>query len=140
MKEIYKNHPLCTRLDCAMQDTCMRALGIRDAEANDRFLKIINPQLTTGQQDCRWYAPLRKTRLAYNFKNFMENHCSKVQADYVRNTLSLQFGKNPYYERFNGTRPISPEEQQYIRSVFAKVGITDDPFANYKETVEWPCY
>ncbi len=140
MKDLYKNHPLCTRHDCTMQDSCLRALGIREAEPTDKFIQIINPQLTTGQSDCQWYAPARKVRNAYNFKHFMDNHCSKVQADHVRAVLGLYFGKNPYYERFNGSRPISPEEQQYIRSVFAEVGITADPFTGYKDCDEWPMY
>ncbi len=45
-------------------------------------------------------------------------------AEKIRNNLIEYFGQTGFYRRKNAVKPITPEEQEYIASVFAKHGYT----------------
>ena len=63
----------------------------------------------------------------------------EVKADHIaslRNTLINHFGRGSYYLRRNGLRPITPEEQQYICSIFRQFGY-EAKFDRTKEETQW---
>ena len=48
------------------------------------------------------------------------------------------FGRNSYYRFLRKERLISPSEQKYIRQLFRKRGIEDEPvYDEYLERYEW---
>lgn len=56
----------------------------------------------------------------------------------VRREIYLHFGRGTYYRIRNGERMIAPDEQNFIKQVFRKHGITSDPvFDGYEDAYEW---
>ena len=48
------------------------------------------------------------------------------------------FGRNAYYRFRRKEQLITPSEQKYIRQLFRKKGITDEPiYDEYVERYEW---
>ena len=63
----------------------------------------------------------------------------EIKADDIaalRNTLIDHFGRGSYYLRRNGLRPITPQEQQYISSIFRKYGY-EVKFDRFEEETQW---
>lgn len=137
MKKIYKNKELCIRTDCKMAECCARAMGYRERTDEDRELLIVNPDLTTGEQDCTYLATIKVARYAKGFQKILKE-IPIVALERIYAELYMHFSKNPYYKRRNGTYLCSPDEQEYIRSVFAKYGITGvEIFDGYQEQEVW---
>ena len=69
----------------------------------------------------------------------MKDSFHEVKADHIaslRNVLIHHFGRGSYYLRRNGLRPITPEEQQFISSIFRQYGY-EAKFDRMEEETEW---
>lgn len=132
MKEIYKDHALCVRKDCELASTCARAIAFREVTDDDREFMIVNPNVVTGRSDCEMVAIIKTVRFARGFKQAL----GKVPADdanIIYHILMGHFGKNQYYDRRNGKLLLPPEEQEYIRKVFAQYAYADEVFDGYED-------
>lgn len=131
MKQNNITPAFCIHSGCQMADKCMRAKAV--TEADPEMVTIVNPCLTTGGEDCPYYAILQPVRHARGFLNIM-GEVSRRQLDAITRELISHYGKNPYYEMRKGTRLIPPADQDYIRSVFQEHGIQESPlFDSYQD-------
>jgi hypothetical protein len=56
----------------------------------------------------------------------------------IKNHLINVYSRKRYYEYLNGTRPLTPDVEQYVRQVMINAGWTEEPrFLNYVEEYLW---
>lgn len=129
-----KHYLLCFNGDCLLADTCLHRLAARSGQQTDELVWAVNPARCNGE-DCRHYKENKVVTMAYG----MVDSFHDVKADDIaalRNTLISHFGRGSYYLRRNGLRAITPEEQQYIGSVFRRFGY-EPKFDRTEEETQW---
>lgn len=128
---------LCVKADCKVAQHCQRALAMKALQSEEEHLAIVNPRFCTGMPDCPYFTQLHTVRYARGFDRIMKT-LTLTQFHEIHTTLITVFGTNPYYKRRHGKYLTTPEEQTYIREVFARYGITTpDIFDAYEEHEEW---
>ena len=123
MEEYYMGKAVCVKEDCRLKETCIRLRLYRELPSNNVTMNIINPRLATGDETCTMYIHTAQVKVCYGFLGLMKRKLSQQDAAWLRDVLMDEFGKNPYYERRNGKRPISPQEQQYIQDLLTQRGL-----------------
>ena len=129
-----EHYLLCFNDECALADECLHRLAVRSGRQKDEVVTAVNPLRNSGES-CRYYKPNKVSTMAYGMKDSFHG----VKADDIaslRNTLINHFGRGSYYLRRNGLRPITPDEQQYIASVFNQYGY-EIKFDRTEEETQW---
>ena len=129
-KTMPEHYLLCFNDECPLADECLHRLAARSGRQTDDLVWAVNPVRYNGNS-CRYYKENKVAMIAYGMKHSFH----EVKADHIasmRRALVSHFGNGSYYLRRNGLRPITPEEQQYIGSVFRKYGYE----VEYDRTVE----
>lgn len=123
--------------ECTRKSECIRYEMYENSSAENREILVVNPKCVSDTATCPYFAKLGIARVAYGFSSTLDSLPRKT-AKKIAETLISHFGRNPYYERRKGERPISPDEQQYILSVLTEQGITlPSFFERYDEQEEW---
>lgn len=129
-----EHYLLCFNDECALADECLHRLAARSGRQMDEVVMTVNPVRCSGKS-CRYYKPNKVATMAYGMKGSFH----EVKADHIaslRNVLIHHFGRGSYYLRRNGLRPITPEEQQFISSIFSNYGY-ETKFDRMEEETEW---
>ena len=129
-----EHYLLCFNDECALADECLHRLAARSGRQKDEVVTAVNPVRCSGKS-CRYYKPNKVVTMAYG----MVDSFHEVKADHIaslRNVLIHHFGRGSYYLRRNGLRPITPEEQQFISSIFSNYGY-ETKFDRMEEETEW---
>ena len=129
-----EHYLLCFNDECALADECLHRLAARSGRQKDEVVMAVNPVRCSGKS-CRYYKPNKVATMAYGMKGSFH----EVKADHIaslRNVLIHHFGRGSYYLRRNGLRPITPEEQQFISSIFSNYGY-ETKFDRTEEETEW---
>lgn len=129
-----EHYLLCFNDECALADECLHRLAARSGRQTDEVVTAVNP-VCIKEKSCRYYKPYKVATMAYGMKGSFH----EVKADHIaslRNVLIHHFGRGSYYLRRNGLRPITPEEQQFISSIFSNYGY-ETKFDRMEEETEW---
>ena len=129
-----EHYMLCFNDKCALADECLHRLAARSGRQKDEVVTAVNPVRNSGKS-CRYFKPNKVATMAYGMKGSFH----EVKADHIaslRNVLIHHFGRGSYYLRRNGLRPITPEEQQFISSIFSNYGY-ETKFDRMEEETEW---
>ena len=129
-----EHYLLCFNDECALADECLHRLAARSGRQKDEVVTAVNSVRCSGKS-CRYYKPNKMATMAYGMKGSFH----EVKADHIaslRNALIHHFGRGSYYLRRNGLRPITPEEQQFISSIFSNYGY-ETKFDRMEEETEW---
>lgn len=129
-----EHYLLCFNDKCELADNCLLRFAAKSGRLKDEVLTVVNPNRFCGK-DCRYYRENKTVTMAYG----MMNSFHQVKADdmaSLRNKLIGHFGRGSYYLRRNGLRGITPEEQQYIASVFRSYGY-EVRFDKTAEETQW---
>ena len=129
-----EHYMLCFNDDCPLADECLHRLAARSGRQTDEVVTAVNPVRCSGKS-CRYFKPNKVATMAYGMKDSFH----EVKADHIaslRNTLISHFGRGSYYLRRNGLLPITPDEQQYICSIFNNYGY-EAKFDRMEEETEW---
>ena len=129
-----EHYLLCFNDKCALADSCLHRLAARSGQQTDEIVRTVNPMLCNGN-NCKHYKENKVVTMAYG----MVDSFHEVKADHIaslRNVLIHHFGRGSYYLRRNGLRPITPEEQQFISSIFSNYGY-ETKFDRMEEETEW---
>ena len=129
-----EHYVLCFNDECALADECLHRLAARSGRQKDEVVTAVNPVCNSGKS-CRYYKPNKVATMAFGMKGSFH----EVKADHIaslRNNLISHFGRGSYYLRRNGLRPITPDEQQYIASVFRNYGY-ELKFDRTEEETQW---
>ena len=129
-----EHYLLCFNDDCALADECLHRLAARSGRQKDDVVTAVNSVRCSGKS-CRYYKPNKVATMAYGMKGSFH----EVKADHIasmRSVLIHHFGRGSYYLRRNGLRPITPDEQQFICSIFNNYGY-EAKFDRMEEETQW---
>ena len=129
-----EHYLLCFNDECELANSCLHRLAARSGRQKDEVVMVVNPMKFCGK-NCRYYKENKMVTMAYGMKDSFH----EIKADHIaslRNRLISHFGRGSYYLRRNGLRPITPEEQQYIASVFHSYGY-ELKFDRMEEETQW---
>ncbi len=129
-----EHYLLCFNDECELVESCLHRLAARSGRQKDEVMMVVNPIKYCGK-NCRYYKENKVVTMAYGMKDSFH----EVKADHIaslRNSLINHFGRGSYYLRRNGLRGITPEEQQYIASVFRHFGY-ELKFDRMEEETQW---
>ena len=129
-----EHYVLCFNDEGALADECLHRLASPSGRQKDEVVTAVNPVCNSGKS-CRYYKPNKVATMAFGMKGSFH----EVKADHIaslRNHLISHFGRGSYYLRRNGLRPITPDEQQYIASVFRNYGY-ELKFDRTEEETQW---
>lgn len=136
-KEAPNGYPVCLHDDCPRAATCLHQLAYQPLQERIPILHLLNPRQCTKDGQCPHYRDSAPVRYARGFTG-MQKRMYPGQYDIFMATLVIQFGRNPYFERRKGERPLSPHEQKIVRRALRKAGVTEDlDFDSYEESIPW---
>ncbi len=126
----------CFTEPCPMKDKCIHHLAsLYKSEDIDRGYAIFPNAQKDGE--CKFFAPLRVVRMAWGFdKLFTE---MKVKdAPTLRAKMRDYFGSKGQYYRYKlGQLKLLPEQQEYIKNLFARFGYKDVEFEHFAEEIDF---
>lgn len=128
----------CFNGQCACADKCLRHLLAAHIPAGRNYVTVVNPNnVAPDGKSCLFFREKRLVRFAVGMVHLYDNLTYR-DAAIVKRSIYSHFGRSTYYRMRNSERPITPEEQVFIKNVFRKHGITSDPvFDAYKDGYNW---
>lgn len=109
---------------CPHATDCLRHLAAQAAPATVVTLHCINPAaLPADKEQCPYYRPMRKITLAWGLVHLTDD-VPYQQAMSIRSAVRGLWGRTTYYRVRSQERPITPDMQQRIATIFANHGIT----------------
>ena len=136
--DVPKGWALCYNNECPLHENCLRFWAGDLAKEQLTVGRCVFPQaLHDGQCSC--FATTEPVRYARGFTTIYDH---VVKKDFTslrkRMTMYLQ-NKGRYYQYMRGERPLSPEQQAWIRQLFTEYGYANDVvFDGYEERLEFP--
>ena len=112
---------LCTNNQCPLRNDCLRFMAGLHALENMEIATSVMPK-TLKEGKCRWYD--KKTVVVYA-AGFSRLYDRVMKMDYTsmrKAITSYLHGTRLYYEYKRGERPLSPEQQQWIRDYVKNCG------------------
>ena len=140
-KKIYTGipfqYPVCLHSDCPQAATCLHQIVYPTLLKSQTYLKLVNPQMCTKDEQCQFYRDSKPVQYARGFTNFQKRMYPE-QYDRFMRILIATFSRNSYYERRRGDTLLSPKEQEIVLAALHKVGVTEDmKFDQYEEYINW---
>jgi hypothetical protein len=138
----YSNTPTgfahCFMTECRMANQCVRAQATKVIPDNEESIAIVNPRLVTPQSDkCPYYLADKTVRFALGLTHLYDK-IDYATAKPLKQDIIAYFNHTMYYRCWRKERLITPADQAYIRSVFRRYGVNEEPsFDEYVERYEW---
>ena len=89
------------------------------------------------RSDCPMFRKDEPVRMPTGLAAIYYNMPGRIERA-IKNHLINVYSRKRYYEYHNGTRPMTPDVEQYIRQVIKNAGWTEEPrFLNYVEEYLW---
>lgn len=117
-----KNYKLCFNDKCLLAEKCLRRIAVTQLAESADLLQVVN-HAKFNEKNCKYFIDNEKVEIAYGMKVAFENILVS-DVNKIRNELVEHFGQTGFYRRKNAVKQITPDEQEYIASVFAKFGYT----------------
>lgn len=128
----------CIHASCVRANDCVRHLIMQHVPSSLESLLMLNPTHIPGDgKDCSYFFADKKVRFALGTRHLLDNIPYKKAME-IRQALRSYFGKSTYYRIRNQERPITPDEQSYVRQIFLRKGVGEEPvFDEYFEQYDW---
>lgn len=124
---------LCTNNQCPMQTSCLRFMAAQNAPDNLELARCVMPKMLKGGK-CRWYDKRSVVVWALGFSSLFDRVMKKDFTPMRKAITRYLHGVKFYYEYKRGDRPLSPEQQQWIRNFVKSYGYEwEVPFDSYYE-------
>jgi hypothetical protein len=116
----------------------MRHLAAERCTSLYPTISIVNPACVPEDTNtCPHFRPIRKIRVAWGIGHLLDR-IPYGDAKVLKSQILTYFGKNNYYRFYRKERGIPPEEQEIIRQLFRKKGISEEiTFDGYTEEYQW---
>ncbi|MDL2256353.1 DUF6078 family protein [Parabacteroides sp. OttesenSCG-928-G06] len=136
-KEIPGGYLHCLNAECSRSVDCLRYQVTLHVDQETPAFSVLNSGYVAARGECPFFQPDSLTRFALGMKHLFDN-VPYAKALKIRNALYHYFERSMYYRIRNKTRLITPNEQAYIRQVFRKEGVQEEPvFDEYIEKYDW---
>ena len=141
MKDLKMDIPygfaVCVEGGCTCADACLRQLAYRQQVETAKVLTVVNPRLCGKNGQCAFYRDATPVVYARGFTK-MQGRMFPAQYEHFMWKLIPCFGRNPYFERRNGKRMLSPEEQELIIETARQAGVKETfKFDKYEYQYNW---
>lgn len=126
----------CFTEPCPMKDKCIHYLsGLYKNEETDRGDAIFPNALKDGK--CKYFAPLRVVKMAWGF-NKLFTEMKVKDAPVLRAEMRDYLGSKGQYYRYKlGQLKLLPEQQEYIKQLFASYGYQNVDFDNFADEIDF---
>ena len=132
------NYPVCFSETCPLREHCLHRI-LASYKPKDRIyitcVNLLNPQMQG--EDCPQYRHDEPVRLPIGLSTIYYDMPSRIERA-IKNHLINVYSRKRYYEYHNGTRPMTPDVERYVRLTIKNFGWTQEPnFAGYVEEYLW---
>lgn len=132
-----KNFGLCLNAQCKRADKCLRYQASKFITEETRYLYVLNPKWKLTGKKCTEFIDDTPVKYAYGW-NKMFNKLILEKAVAIKKDLLYGFGKNLFYRLKRHEQPFTPQAQDFVRKVFKRHGVTDEPeYDFYKYNYTW---
>ena len=129
---------LCQNADCPLSDSCLRHQALLQVPARvTKWLCVLPTAWRNG--DCQYYRKAEAVRMAQGFAGIYNSLKSRDARHDIRLALTDYFGsKGSYYRYRDGDRLLTPQQQQWIRTLLLRYGYAEGiEFDNYVITYDF---
>ena len=124
----------CLNSDCQLADTCLRQLAMRQNSSSDVWMRILNPILAEGNENCPYFVDALTPRFARGLSFSFDEVPYKNVQDFKAEFATI-FEKTARSRMLRGLKLISPEEQAIIQKLCDKYSIPAPIYEEY--TFSW---
>lgn len=127
----------CFNSDCLKAGQCLRHQITRYIPDDRWSVSTMNPTQIRPEGDCPAFMTDRPLKYAYGMTHLLDQ-LTYVRARAIKKQLLMHYGKTYFYRLKREERCFLPEDQQYIRNLFLRYGVTEEPvFDYYQNNYEW---
>lgn len=128
----------CYHSQCRQAGHCLRRLAALHVPADVVCVSALSPNaLPADGTGCPHFLSAEKVRIAWGIYGMFDNLPLKA-ARAIRKTLILHFSKTRFYRLQRKESYLTPAEQDYIRRVFRRYGVAEEPvYEFYTEEYQW---
>lgn len=128
---------VCQYDGCPKSGECLIRMLADYVPADNHLVQCVNPAWVRAKGECGFFRPKSKVRMGRGLMGMFDD-LPYAKAIVLRKALIATFTRKGFYAMRNGTRLISPEEQQVFASVFKSCGIAEAPrFDSYVDEYWW---
>lgn len=132
------HYNICYSTICPLREHCLRSILTSYTPQDRIFVQTVNlnnPQMQ--QPDCPQYRDDKPVRMPVGLCTIYYDMPSRIERG-IKHHLIAVYSRKRYYEYHNGTRPLTPDVERYVRQVMINAGWTEEPrFLNYVEEYLW---
>lgn len=137
-REKADNYQVCYSTTCPIREHCLHSI-LRNYTPDDRVyifsVNLNNP--TMQRSDCPLFRKDEPVRMPIGLSTIYYNMPSRIERA-IKHHLINVYSRKRYYEYHNGTRPMTPDVEQYVRDTIKRYGWTEEPnFSGYVEEYLW---
>lgn len=132
------NYPACFSETCPLREHCLHRI-LTSYKPKDRIyitcVNLQNPQMQG--KDCPQFRKDEPIRMPVGLAAIYYDMPGRMERA-IKNHLINVYSRKRYYEYHNGTRPLTPEVERYVRQTIKTYGWTKEPqFGGYVEEYLW---
>lgn len=133
-----KTYLHCLNAHCPHAAECLRYQVSLYATPETAIISVLNPTHVAGKEKkCSYFQPDRLLRFALGITHLLDK-LPHTEALRLKQEIYNHFQRNMYYRIYNKERLIHPKEQEYIRQLFLRNGIKEEPaFDEYVDKYDW---
>jgi len=129
---------VCYTTTCPLREHCLRSILTNYVPADRTFSHSINLNNPQMQHDgCPMYRNDEPIRMPIRLSSIYYDMPSRIERGVKQHLINV-YSRKRYYEYHNGTRPLTPDVERYVRQTLKSAGWTDEPrFLEYTEEFLW---
>lgn len=132
------HYNMCYSTICPLREHCLRSILTSYAPTDRLFVQVVNlnnPQMQGP--DCPQYRSDKPVRMPSGLVSIYYDMPGRIERS-IKHHLIAVYSRKRYYEYHNGTRPMTPDVEHYVRQVIKNAGWSEEPrFLNYVEEYLW---
>ena len=126
----------CFTEQCPMKNECIHYLSSLYKSDDIKQGHAIFPNALQDDK-CQFFAPLRVVKMAWGFENLFAEVKVK-DAPRLRSEMRDYLGSKGQYYRYKlGQLKLLPEQQEYIKQIFARFGYKDVEFEHFSDEIDF---
>ncbi len=137
-REKADSYNVCYSTSCPVREHCLHCI-LSSYTPDDRVyvnsVNLNNPQ--TQRSDCPLFRNDEPVRMPAGLSTIYYNMPGRIERA-VKHHLINVYSRKRYYEYHNGTRPLTPDVEHYVRQTLKRHGWAEEPtFKGYVEEYLW---
>lgn len=127
----------CFNETCKLAGTCLRHQVARHIPETKRSVRTLNPSYVNAEKSCTEFISDTPVKYAYGWTHMFDKLIHE-KAVAIKNELLWHYGKTDFYRLKRKEKSFTPGAQQYVRSVFRRYGVEEEPvYDQYQYEYVW---